>query len=186
MDFSTTRLWFARLVMVYAFAINAFLGWLYMFEPQKHIAKFGVAVSGVPESLNFLRRAGCNVHRARRDGTLRAPATGALPRLPLVHRLADRVRRGRAVVRNYGGWRDASPTLRDCATKAFRGCSLRSRCWRTRVRLNPARGRAKPVVAAERAGITAFQGTAPFQPARYLNFVFGSGLSPVLTPRRTR
>jgi hypothetical protein len=55
MDFSTTRLWFARLVMVYAFAINAFLGWLYMFEPQKHIAKFGVAVSGVPESLNFLR-----------------------------------------------------------------------------------------------------------------------------------
>ena len=55
MDFSTSRLWFARLVMVYAFAINAFLGVLYVFEPQKHIANFGVAVSGVPESLNFLR-----------------------------------------------------------------------------------------------------------------------------------
>ena len=55
MNFSAPRLWFARLVMVYAFAINAFLGWLYMFEPQKHIAKFGVAVSGAPESLNFLR-----------------------------------------------------------------------------------------------------------------------------------
>ena len=28
---------------------------LYIFEPQKHIANFGVAVSGVPEALNFLR-----------------------------------------------------------------------------------------------------------------------------------
>ena len=48
MDFSTPRLWFARLVMVYAFAINAFLGVLYVFEPQKHIANFGVAVSRAP------------------------------------------------------------------------------------------------------------------------------------------
>jgi hypothetical protein len=55
MDFYRTRWWFARLVMVYALAINAFLAWLYVAEPQKHIAQFGVAVSGVPESLNFLR-----------------------------------------------------------------------------------------------------------------------------------
>jgi hypothetical protein len=55
MNLCTARLWFARLVMVYALAINSFLGWLYVVEPQKHIEKFGVAVSGVPESLNFLR-----------------------------------------------------------------------------------------------------------------------------------
>jgi hypothetical protein len=55
MILSLARLWFARLVMAYAVAINGFLGWLYMAEPQKHIAKFGVAISGVPESINFLR-----------------------------------------------------------------------------------------------------------------------------------
>lgn len=55
MRFATPRLWFARLVMVYALAINAFLGWLYVFEPQKHIELFGVQITGAPESLNFLR-----------------------------------------------------------------------------------------------------------------------------------
>jgi hypothetical protein len=49
------RLWFARIVMAYAFAINAFLAWLYIVEPQKHIGIFGVTISGTPESLNFLR-----------------------------------------------------------------------------------------------------------------------------------
>jgi hypothetical protein len=50
-----TRLWFARLVMCYAVAINAFLAWLYLAEPQKHIELFGVSINGTPESLNFLR-----------------------------------------------------------------------------------------------------------------------------------
>lgn len=55
MELSAIRIWFARLVMLYALGINTFLGWLYIFEPSKHIARFGVAVSGTPESLNFLR-----------------------------------------------------------------------------------------------------------------------------------
>lgn len=50
-----TRLWFARIVMVYALLIFSFLGYLYMAEPQDHIARFGVSISGVPESINFLR-----------------------------------------------------------------------------------------------------------------------------------
>ena len=50
-----SRLWFARIVMIYALLTFTFLGALYMFEPQNHIAKFGVSISGVPESINFLR-----------------------------------------------------------------------------------------------------------------------------------
>lgn len=50
-----TRLWFARIVMLYALLIFSFLGYLYMFEPEAHIARFGVSVTGVPESINFLR-----------------------------------------------------------------------------------------------------------------------------------
>ncbi len=55
MNFSIARQWFARLVMAYALAINTFLAWLYIVEPQKHIKVFGVSISGSPESLNFLR-----------------------------------------------------------------------------------------------------------------------------------
>jgi uncharacterized membrane protein len=51
----TTRLWFARVMTIYAFAIFAFLAYLYIAEPLEHIAKFGVTASGVPESINFLR-----------------------------------------------------------------------------------------------------------------------------------
>jgi len=53
--FAHTRIWFARLVMLYVLVINVFLAWLYVAEPQEHIAKFGVSISGTPESLNFLR-----------------------------------------------------------------------------------------------------------------------------------
>jgi hypothetical protein len=49
------RLWFARIIMAYALLIFAFLAYLYIFEPLKHIAGFGVSASGVPESINFLR-----------------------------------------------------------------------------------------------------------------------------------
>lgn len=49
------RLWFARIVMLYALLIFSFLGYLYMFEPQDHIARFGVSISGTPESINFIR-----------------------------------------------------------------------------------------------------------------------------------
>jgi hypothetical protein len=49
------RLWFARAVMLYALAIFGYLAALYVLEPQAHIARFGVAISGAPESLNFLR-----------------------------------------------------------------------------------------------------------------------------------
>ncbi|MBL8200503.1 MAG: hypothetical protein JNK40_05970 [Chromatiales bacterium] len=49
------RLWFARIVMVYAVLIFAFLASLYVFEPLEHIARFGISASGVPESVNFLR-----------------------------------------------------------------------------------------------------------------------------------
>jgi len=49
------RLWFARVVGVYAVAIFGFLAWLYVIEPLDHIARFGIAASGSPESINFLR-----------------------------------------------------------------------------------------------------------------------------------
>lgn len=49
------RLWLARAVMFYALAIFGYLAFLYMLEPQAHIARFGVAISGAPESLNFIR-----------------------------------------------------------------------------------------------------------------------------------
>lgn len=51
----STRLWFARIVMVYALLIFTFLAYLYIIEPLKHIAGFGISTSGVPESINFLR-----------------------------------------------------------------------------------------------------------------------------------
>jgi hypothetical protein len=49
------RLWFSRVVTLYALAIFTFLAWLYIVEPLEHIERFGVAVSGSPESINFLR-----------------------------------------------------------------------------------------------------------------------------------
>ncbi|MEQ1802247.1 MAG: DUF4345 family protein [Gammaproteobacteria bacterium] len=52
---NNARLWFARIVTVYALLIFAFLASLYVFEPLDHIARFGVSASGVPESINFLR-----------------------------------------------------------------------------------------------------------------------------------
>jgi len=50
-----SRLWFARIVTAYALAIFAFLAYLYIAEPLAHIAKFGIAATGAPESSNFLR-----------------------------------------------------------------------------------------------------------------------------------
>jgi hypothetical protein len=49
------RLWFARIIMAYALLIFAFLSYLYILEPLKHIAGFGISASGLPESINFLR-----------------------------------------------------------------------------------------------------------------------------------
>lgn len=49
------RLWFARLVTVYALLIFAFLAYLYMIEPLDHINNFGITATGSPESVNFLR-----------------------------------------------------------------------------------------------------------------------------------
>jgi len=51
----SSRLWFARLVTAYALMIFAFLAYLYVLEPLDHIAKFGIAATGSPESINFLR-----------------------------------------------------------------------------------------------------------------------------------
>ena len=51
----TSRLWFSRLVMIYALLINTFLAYLYIAEPLQHIERFGISASGVPESINFLR-----------------------------------------------------------------------------------------------------------------------------------
>jgi hypothetical protein len=51
----TARLWFARIIMAYALLIFAFLAYLYIFEPLKHIAGFGISASDLPESINFLR-----------------------------------------------------------------------------------------------------------------------------------
>jgi hypothetical protein len=55
MRMQAARLWFARLVVGYALVIFVFLTWLYIVEPLDHIGRFGVAASGVPESINFLR-----------------------------------------------------------------------------------------------------------------------------------
>ena len=49
------RLWFARIVTLYALAIFTFLAYLYVAQPLENIARFGVSASGVPESINFLR-----------------------------------------------------------------------------------------------------------------------------------
>ena len=49
------RLWFARLVTLYACLIFTFLAYLYLIEPLDHIARFGISASGTPESINFLR-----------------------------------------------------------------------------------------------------------------------------------
>lgn len=51
------RLWFARIVTLYALAIFTFLACLYIAKPLENIARFGVSASGVPESINFLRSA---------------------------------------------------------------------------------------------------------------------------------
>ena len=52
---NNSRLWFCRIVALYALLIFSFLAFLYVVEPLEHIAKFGVSASGVPESINFLR-----------------------------------------------------------------------------------------------------------------------------------
>ena len=49
------RLWFARIVTVYAALIFSFLAYLYMVEPLEHIAGFGLSASGTPEAINFFR-----------------------------------------------------------------------------------------------------------------------------------
>ena len=49
------RLWFTRIIMIYALLIFTFLAYLYILEPLQHIAGFGISASGVPESINFLR-----------------------------------------------------------------------------------------------------------------------------------
>lgn len=51
----TARLWFARIVTLYALLLFGFLTYLYVVEPTDHIAKFGIEASGAPESINFLR-----------------------------------------------------------------------------------------------------------------------------------
>jgi hypothetical protein len=50
-----TRLWFSRVIVLYALLIFSFLAYLYVAEPLEHIAKFGISANGVPESINFLR-----------------------------------------------------------------------------------------------------------------------------------
>ena len=52
---TAVRIWFARIVMLYALLIFTFLAYLYMAEPLNHIANFGISASGAPESVNFLR-----------------------------------------------------------------------------------------------------------------------------------
>ena len=49
------RIWFARIVMVYATLIYSFLAYLYVFEPMQHIARYGITASGAPEAVNFIR-----------------------------------------------------------------------------------------------------------------------------------
>jgi hypothetical protein len=52
---NSARLWFARIVTLYAALIFLFLAYLFVIEPLEHIARFGIIASGVPESINFLR-----------------------------------------------------------------------------------------------------------------------------------
>ena len=52
---SVTRLWFARIIAIYATLIFTFRGPLYLAEPLDHIAKFGISATGSPESIAFLR-----------------------------------------------------------------------------------------------------------------------------------
>ena len=52
---NAARLWFARIVMLYALLIFCFLAYLYIVEPLEHIDMFGISATGVPESINFLR-----------------------------------------------------------------------------------------------------------------------------------
>ncbi|WP_101758113.1 DUF4345 family protein [Oceanicoccus sp. KOV_DT_Chl] len=49
------RLWFARMAAVYAALIYSYLASLYILQPLDFIANFGIAVSGSPESINFIR-----------------------------------------------------------------------------------------------------------------------------------
>ena len=49
------RVWLARIVLVYSLLIFGYLASLYILEPQAHIARFGVSITGTPESINFLR-----------------------------------------------------------------------------------------------------------------------------------
>ncbi len=49
------RLWFARIVALYAVLIFGYLGWIYAVEPLDHISGFGVSAEGSPESANFIR-----------------------------------------------------------------------------------------------------------------------------------
>lgn len=52
---TAVRIWFARIMGVYALVLFSFLAYLYVWQPTAHIAKFGVSVTGSPESINFLR-----------------------------------------------------------------------------------------------------------------------------------
>ncbi len=52
---ATIRLWFARIITLYALLIFTFLAYLYMADPLNHIANFGISANGSPESVNFLR-----------------------------------------------------------------------------------------------------------------------------------
>lgn len=49
------RIWFARVVAVYAVVFFSFLAWLYLAEPLRHIERFGISANGTPESIAFLR-----------------------------------------------------------------------------------------------------------------------------------
>jgi len=49
------RLWFARIVVLYAVLIFSYLGWMYAVEPLDHISGFGISAEGSPQSANFIR-----------------------------------------------------------------------------------------------------------------------------------
>lgn len=49
------RLWFARIVVLYAVLIFSYLGWMYAIEPLDHISGFGISAEGSPQSANFIR-----------------------------------------------------------------------------------------------------------------------------------
>lgn len=50
----TFRLWFGRLVMLYALLIFSFLAYVYVAEPLEHIANFGFSSTDSPETFDFL------------------------------------------------------------------------------------------------------------------------------------